>query len=205
LLDDQRQSKHAANSSVGPEMRMTNSVTVIGEQTRINGSITGDEDLRVLGRVDGTINLKHSLLVESSGIVVADVDVADALVHGVLVGNIVASGAVQLAATARVVGDISAPRLVIAPGAAFRGNVDMGDLDAPVPKTKPTTGARGPTARGLSPASAAVEKSGSKGKLGPQVAQIRPTSNKDQPLDRSKARVVRPPTAAGRKARARRR
>ena len=37
----------------------------------------------------------------------------------------------------RVVGDISAPRVILDEGAAFRGNVDMGDLE--VPRRAPAT------------------------------------------------------------------
>jgi cytoskeletal protein CcmA (bactofilin family) len=109
---------------------MADKETVIGVETRISGEIRGAEDLVVKGRVDGKIQLPHTLTVEKGAIVQADVDVKTLLVAGTLVGNIVASESVRLQATARVVGDLAAPRVMMESGAAYRGRVDMGDIEA---------------------------------------------------------------------------
>ena len=109
---------------------MADKETVIGVETRISGEIRGEEDLVVKGRVDGKIHLSHALTVEKGAIVQADVDVRNLVVSGTLVGNIVASESVRLLATARVVGDLAAPRVIMEAGAAYRGRVDMGDIEA---------------------------------------------------------------------------
>jgi len=99
--------------------------TVIGSSIVIDGEISGDEDLVVLGTVKGKISLKESLVVEGSGVIEADVETATVEVSGQVTGNIVASDKVELKADCRVVGDIRAPRILIADGAAFKGSVDM--------------------------------------------------------------------------------
>jgi len=104
--------------------------TVIGAETRISGEIRGEEDLVIKGHVDGKIQLSQMLTVDKNGIVQADVDVRQLVVAGTLVGNIVASESVRLLATARVVGDLASPRVMMEAGAAYRGRVDMGDVDA---------------------------------------------------------------------------
>jgi len=104
--------------------------TEIGESILISGSLEGDEDLTVRGRVEGNVRLTRTLIVEASGIVKADVTVKDAVISGVVVGNVSASDSVQLTSAGRMVGDISAPRVIIVDGASFRGRVDMGDVDA---------------------------------------------------------------------------
>jgi cytoskeletal protein CcmA (bactofilin family) len=109
---------------------MADKETVIGVETRISGEIRGEEDLVVKGRVDGKIHLSQALTVEKGAIVQADVDVRNLVVSGTLVGNIVASESVRLLATARVVGDLAAPRVIMEAGAAYRGRVDMGDVEA---------------------------------------------------------------------------
>ncbi len=109
---------------------MADKETVIGVETRISGEIRGEEDLVIKGRVDGKIHLSHSLAVEKGAIVQADVDVRNLVISGTLVGNIVASESVRLLATARVVGDLAAPRVIMDAGAAYRGRVDMGDVEA---------------------------------------------------------------------------
>lgn len=104
--------------------------TVIGPRTRISGHLQGDEDLTVLGRVDGNISGDHTLVVEATGVVVAEtIVVGRALISGTVVGNISATELVHIAEGGRVVGDLHAPRIILAEGALFRGNVDMGPLD----------------------------------------------------------------------------
>ncbi len=99
--------------------------TVIGASIVIDGEISGDEDLVIQGTVKGRISLKESLFVESSGVVEADIETQNVEVAGRVTGNIVASDKVELKSDCRVVGDIKAPRILIADGASFKGNVDM--------------------------------------------------------------------------------
>jgi cytoskeletal protein CcmA (bactofilin family) len=107
---------------------VTSGNTVIGPSILINGKLTGDEDLTVRGRVEGELSLTKTLIVEPSGVVKANVTVKNAVVSGVVVGNIQATESVELTQEGRMVGDIRAPRVIIVDGASFRGRVDMGEL-----------------------------------------------------------------------------
>lgn len=100
--------------------------TVIGPEIRVLGRVTGEEDLHVQGRIDGAIALTETLYVAAGGIVAAEVDALNVVVSGVIVGNVTARDCVTLHAGAKLVGDITAPRLIIADGAAFKGSVHMG-------------------------------------------------------------------------------
>lgn len=99
--------------------------TIIGSSIVIDGEITGDEDLVIQGTVKGRIALKESLLVEPSGVVEADIETQTVRIAGRVTGNVQATEKVELADGGRMVGDIKAPRITIADGAAFKGNVDM--------------------------------------------------------------------------------
>lgn len=103
--------------------------TVIGESILISGKLSGDEDLTVRGRVEGELSLTKTLIVEPSGIVKANVAVKNAIVSGVVVGNINATESVELTREGRMVGDIRSPRVIIIEGASFRGRVDMGQVE----------------------------------------------------------------------------
>lgn len=103
--------------------------TVLAAGTHVVGRLSGHEDVRVHGTVEGRIHLAATLFVEPEGIVAADVHAHDIIVAGTVVGNLTASGSVVLAPSARVVGDLRTPRLVVAPGAAFRGQVSMDPPD----------------------------------------------------------------------------
>jgi cytoskeletal protein CcmA (bactofilin family) len=104
-------------------------MTIIGTNTFVNGNLEGDEDLTVEGRVEGSINLSKTLTVEVGGVVRANINVRNAVVSGILVGNVTAQESVHVTEQGRVVGDISAPRVILVDGASFRGNIDMGDFD----------------------------------------------------------------------------
>src|SRR5215831_4332148 len=101
--------------------------TVIGPSITINGKLSGDEDLTVRGRVEGELSLTKTLILEPSGIVKANVTVRNAIISGVVVGNIRATESVELTKEGRMVGDIAAPRVILVVGASFRGRIEMGD------------------------------------------------------------------------------
>ena len=99
--------------------------TIIGSSIIIDGEISGDEDLVIQGTVKGKLSLKESLFVEASGVVEADIETQNVDIAGRVTGNIAATDKVELKTDCRVVGDIKAPRILIADGASFKGNVDM--------------------------------------------------------------------------------
>jgi cytoskeletal protein CcmA (bactofilin family) len=107
----------------------TDGTTIIGESILISGSLNGDEDLTVRGRVEGTLTLTKTLVVEPTGIVKAEVQVKNCVIAGAVVGNVTATESVEITKEGRMVGDIAAPRVIIVDGASFRGRIDMGEVD----------------------------------------------------------------------------
>jgi cytoskeletal protein CcmA (bactofilin family) len=100
----------------------------IGRSITIKGEVSGDEDLLIQGRIEGSVNLKqHSVTVGREGEVKADIVARVVTVEGKVEGNLSADEQVILRASASVQGDISAPRVVLEDGASFRGGVDMGE------------------------------------------------------------------------------
>jgi len=99
---------------------------LIGKAIRIKGELHGEEDLVIEGKVEGTISLKKNhLILERSAVIAASVEVENITIKGQMNGNTSASNRVEITADAKVVGDIKAPRIVMAEGARFRGQVDM--------------------------------------------------------------------------------
>jgi len=100
----------------------------IGRSITINGQVSGDEDLLIQGRVDGSVNLKqHAVTVGAEGEVKADITARVITVEGRVEGNLSAAEQAILRGSARVEGNISAPRVILEDGARFRGGVDMGE------------------------------------------------------------------------------
>lgn len=110
---------------------------MIGPTTTIKGSVTGDEDLEVQGRIEGAVRLSRDLTVAESAVLIADVEAQAVELDGRIEGNVVAGKSLNVSAGAVLVGDITTPRLSIADGARFKGRVTM-DFEIPGvdPKSK---------------------------------------------------------------------
>jgi cytoskeletal protein CcmA (bactofilin family) len=101
-------------------------MTTLGKAIRIKGEVHGEEDLVIEGKVEGTIALKKNhLTLESTAVITAHVEVENITIKGAMNGNTTASDKVEITSDAKVVGDIKAPRVVMAEGAKFRGAVEM--------------------------------------------------------------------------------
>lgn len=100
-------------------------MATIGAGIVINGRISGEEEVAVFGRVEGTVTLSDLLRVEEGGVVIADIDTQSLAVRGSLSGNVVVRDVITLHAGCAVTGNLRAPRIIIEEGARFKGNIDM--------------------------------------------------------------------------------
>jgi cytoskeletal protein CcmA (bactofilin family) len=93
-------------------------------------SLTGDTNFQMLLRVDGHLqgtvtSDAGTLLVGTTGQVDANIAVAAANVNGTVNGDILATEKIHLGRTARVVGNIQTPKIVIEEGAVIEGGISM--------------------------------------------------------------------------------
>ncbi len=101
--------------------------SVIGPSIQIEGDITGSDALTVLGTVrGGRISVKEALIVSASGRIEGDVESSAIEIAGVVQGNVAASDKVEIKSGGKLVGDVKSPRILIADGASFKGNINMG-------------------------------------------------------------------------------
>lgn len=99
--------------------------TIIGNNIAIEGEITGSDSLTVFGVVRGRIHVKESVIVTTSARVEADVESASIEIAGHVHGNVTATDKVEIKSGGKLVGDVKAPRILIADGASFKGNINM--------------------------------------------------------------------------------
>jgi len=98
-------------------------VSTIGRGTVVRGSVRGDGDLDIQGRVEGSVVVEGELTIGESALIKSDVSARRVVVRGAVAGNVSADESVVLESGARVVGDLGAPQIGIRPGALLRGNV----------------------------------------------------------------------------------
>lgn len=113
------------NAPGRPETR-SDRMSFLGANLVFDGTLTGNESVTIEGSVKGRIDLKSDLRIAAPGRVEATVHAANVLIEGSLVGDLSADKRVELLPSAKVEGNISAPKIVVAEGAQFRGSVDMG-------------------------------------------------------------------------------
>jgi cytoskeletal protein CcmA (bactofilin family) len=99
--------------------------TVIGASLVVDGELTGADPVLVRGLLRGRVETSAAMVVEEGATVEADVHVRRLEVRGCVTGPVTAKELVDVRETARLVGDVCAPRVLIADGAVFRGNVDV--------------------------------------------------------------------------------
>jgi cytoskeletal protein CcmA (bactofilin family) len=116
--------KKAAGTAIGS--------STVGPRVQIKGTIESDEDLEIVGKVEGTINARKALRVARDADVKAVINGSEILVEGTVTGDINASATLVLGATASLTGNIKTPSLQIREGAFFRGQVAMQSADKEV-------------------------------------------------------------------------
>ncbi len=105
---------------------------------RIQGQISGNEDLVVEGIVDGPIQLAGcTLTVGEKGKVTGDIAAREVVVHGSVTGNVQASNRVEIRLSGSIVGDIVTARIIIDEGAHFKGSIEIGATEPPVTAPAP--------------------------------------------------------------------
>ena len=106
----------------------------IGRSITIRGDVTGDEDLYIQGRIEGTVDLKqHSVTVGPEGRVHANIKGRTVTIEGEVEGDVLGQEQVALRSSSKVNGDIVAPRVVLEDGATFLGSIDMSGKAPPKP------------------------------------------------------------------------
>jgi len=98
----------------------------VGHGTTLTGETQFHAMLRVDGHLIGTVSSESgTLIIGTNGQVDANIMVAAAMINGTVNGDIVASEKLQLGRTARVMGNIHSPRLIVEEGAILEGSCSM--------------------------------------------------------------------------------
>jgi cytoskeletal protein CcmA (bactofilin family) len=103
--------------------------------------VTGEANFKAMMRVDGHLSGRVSstsgtLIVGANGKVDANIEVAVAVIHGTINGDIIATQRLELGRAAKVNGNIQTPSLIIEQGAVFEGTCKMVQMTAAADKAK---------------------------------------------------------------------
>lgn len=104
----------------------TSAINIIRQGTDIIGDITCKGDIRIDGKLKGTLNCEGRVVVGQGGLIEGTINCSNADISGSLKVNITVKELLTLKSSSNLVGDINTNKLQIEPGANFSGNCKMG-------------------------------------------------------------------------------
>jgi cytoskeletal protein CcmA (bactofilin family) len=121
--------KPAAEIKPAPEAKTVPqdkpATSVFGPTLRFKGELRAEEDFVLQGRIEGSIHHTQNFTIGTDGVVKGDSRARTIIVEGTVEGDLYALESISIRPTAKVHGNLMAPRVAIADGASFNGKVDM--------------------------------------------------------------------------------
>lgn len=115
----------SANDADRKAGRPAGGSTHLATGNRFNGRLQGTGDVVIDGEFEGTIQVEADVLVGTDGRVTGDIEGRSIRVAGTVAGNLKGLERVEILGSGKLQGDVAAPRVILAEGAFFRGNVEM--------------------------------------------------------------------------------
>jgi cytoskeletal protein CcmA (bactofilin family) len=120
--------------------------TRVAGGAKVVGAVESPGDLRIEGRVEGSIRCGAAVIIEEGGVAVCQIHAVRVDVRGVVIGDVIAGERIEVGRGARVVGDLRAPVIELDPDASIEGKIDRR-----LPKVETTEASTRATARLTAP------------------------------------------------------
>ena len=119
-------SVEAKNQIFSPGSSARDEKTIIGKHISIEGSIRGEEDLKIEGSMKGNIELeKHNFKVGPSGQMDGEITARNVSISGEFKGNIKSHEKVEVTREADFYGEIKAKSISVEDGAYIKGVIEL--------------------------------------------------------------------------------
>jgi cytoskeletal protein CcmA (bactofilin family) len=116
----------AASQTFRSSAPTARNLATLGPGLTVKGQISGEEDLQIDGKVEGSISLKgQRLTVGPNGEIVSDVHAREVIVYGKVRGNLFAEDRIEVKKDGSVVGNITGGRVLIEDGAYLKGQIEI--------------------------------------------------------------------------------
>lgn len=109
---------------------------IIGNGTIIKGEVESNGDIRVDGKVIGTLKSNGKVVLGQNGSIEGDMYCKHADLSGRINGKMFVEELTSLKSTSRVEGELTTKQLYIEIGAIFTGKCEMGKIDNQKVETK---------------------------------------------------------------------
>ncbi|MDR3167247.1 MAG: polymer-forming cytoskeletal protein [Treponema sp.] len=99
--------------------------TILSSDIDFSGIINFEKPFLIRGKVSGEIAAKSLLVVDEAAVVDADINAAAVVIRGLVKGNITASEKIEITATGKLTGNVTAPEICMETGCTFNGRCTM--------------------------------------------------------------------------------
>jgi len=100
--------------------------TIIAQGVKVEGDFSSNGDITIDGELHGTLQTAASLHVGESAVIHANVSAKEAVIAGVIVGNIHVENGLRLLSSSQITGDVSTRSLSVEQGSVINGKITMG-------------------------------------------------------------------------------
>jgi cytoskeletal protein CcmA (bactofilin family) len=119
-------SQPAPSSSMRPSAPVSRNISSLGGTIEVKGKISGEEDLQIDGKVEGSVMLNgQRLTIGRSGNLNSEVWAREVVVYGKVTGNVHASDRVEIKKDGSLTGDITTARISVEDGAYYKGRIEI--------------------------------------------------------------------------------
>ncbi len=101
------------------------SPTLIGANSSFEGNFKGEDSICIEGTFKGLIECKEDVYINHSAHIEGDISGKNVVVHGKVIGNIIAKETLIIGEKGKVVGDISTKVFSVEKGGILHGNCNM--------------------------------------------------------------------------------
>lgn len=98
---------------------------VFGPDVFVRGTLRGEDGVLVCGQAEGDADVAAGFVLAKNGYWQGNISAVHVIIAGEVHGNVTASEKIEIAATARILGDLKSPVIAMAEGAVHEGAVRM--------------------------------------------------------------------------------
>ena len=105
--------------------------TVIARDTRITGDLAGKGAYICFGEMHGNCDIEGAMTLAEGGHWRGTLKATDVVIAGTVDGDVIASGRVEIAGTARIAGSLSGMSIAVSEGAVIEGEIRVMSGEGP--------------------------------------------------------------------------
>jgi cytoskeletal protein CcmA (bactofilin family) len=99
--------------------------TILSADTDFSGTLNFEKPFLIRGRLSGEIDARGLLVIDEEAVVEADINASRVVIRGSVKGNVTAAEKVELSVTGKLLGNVTAPEILMEAGCLFNGLCTM--------------------------------------------------------------------------------